>query len=201
MTIIDMLKTILLGMAIAAPVGPISLLCIRTTLGSGFRAGFSAGLGSALADGLACLAALAGVEIISNSPIFSGPILTWCAAAYLIYLGVKMIWRAGKAQTEQDGAEKSPGKSFVSTFIFTIVNPLTLLSFAALFCSKGNANTSLHTLVVTAACIFLGSAIWWLILAAFLSLARRSLSNKSMKAINFGSAFCILAFGLKLIFV
>jgi threonine/homoserine/homoserine lactone efflux protein len=201
MTILDMLKTIFIGMAIAAPVGPISLLCIRTTLGSGFRAGFSAGLGSALADGIACLCALSCLEIISSSPIFSGPLLNYCAAAYLIYLGVKMIWHAAKASGNEKEASQGAGKSFVQTFLFTICNPLTLLSFAALFCSSQSADRSMHALLATAACISLGSAIWWLILAAFLSIARAGLGNAALKKINIGSALCILVFGFKLIFV
>jgi len=201
MTIIDIIKTILLGMAIAAPVGPISLVCIRTTLGSGFASGLSAGLGSALADGLVCLAALTSIKIISASPLFSGPILNYIAAAYLIYMGSRMIWRGRKCQLMEKEANSSAKRSFVSTFVITVVNPLTLLSFAALFCGSQNTDNSIYSVLTTATCIFLGSSIWWLILAGFLSLARRSLGNTAMKAINFGSAFCILAFGLKLIFV
>jgi threonine/homoserine/homoserine lactone efflux protein len=200
MTIIDMLKTILVGMALAAPIGPISLLCIRTTIGSGFRAGFSAGLGAALADGIVCLAALFGIGIISSSPLFSGPLLSWVAAAYLVYLGGSMIFHSGKNAPAAGTADQGPAQSFVSTFVFTAINPITLLSFAALFCNRNSSENSLHTLLLTAACIALGSAIWWLILAAFMSVARSNLGKKALKAIDLGSAFCILACGIKLIF-
>lgn len=201
MTILEMFSTIFIGMAIAAPVGPISLLCINTTLGSGFKSGFSAGLGAAVADGLVCLAALSGIELITSCALFKGPILSYFAAAFLVYVGCKLLLHSGEGPPREVNGNSNAIKSFFSTLMVTIINPLTLLSFVALFCRNTNPHTSIHTIASTASCIFLGSALWWLILASFLSFARRALGPRTMKTINMGSGLCILACGVKLLFV
>ncbi len=199
MTFLDVFKAIFLGFAVAAPVGPISMLCIRTTLSSGFSAGFSAGLGAALADGLVSLAALGGLAAVLSSSVISVSLLSYCAAAFLFYLGVKMLLKSNETLFATSQVKQNAHMSFISTFALTVINPLTLMSFAALFCTVNSSQRSFLELFGTAACIALGSALWWLCLAVFLSVARRSIGPRSMKSINIGSALCILGCGVKLL--
>jgi len=199
MTLFDITRLVLTGMAISAPVGPISLLCMRTTLRSGLIAGLCAGLGAATADGTICCAALNGLGHILTASKFSITAVNFFAAAFLFYIALDILFTAHREHHETANPQESAGKTFLSTFLFTALNPITLITFAALFCGNTALKSAVEASIATSFCIFIGSCCWWLILSIFLTVARGHLDSRVTKLINVTSALFILAFSFKLI--
>src|SRR3990172_8990998 len=130
------LKGLLLGFSIAAPVGPIGVLCIRRTLAEGRTAGFASGLGAATADALYGSIAGFGLTIVSSFLIDQSHWLQLAGGIFLLYLGIKTFLAKSKETIETGSPlEKSRGiiGNYASTFLLTLTNPLTILSFIAIF--------------------------------------------------------------------
>lgn len=188
---------LIIGFSIAAPVGPIGVLCIRRTLTQGRWSGLVSGLGAATADALyGCLAAF-GITFISNLLVQQQLWLRLFGGLFLCFLGVRTIT---SKPSEKDCPNKSKGlvRDFGSTFLLTLTNPLTILSFAGIFAGLGLANASgdyayAAFLVLS---VFGGSALWWLILSSSVSLANRKVTSGSLRWINIVSGIVILGFGV-----
>src|SRR3989304_1757190 len=126
------LRSFIIGISIAAPVGPIGVLCIRRTLSHGKLAGFLSGLGAASADMLYGAIAAFGLTVIINLLVENAFWLQIIGGGFLLYLGIKTFLEKPAehaAQAKQDGYFSM----FLSTFFLTITNPITILSFAAIF--------------------------------------------------------------------
>lgn len=192
-----LLSGVIIGFSIAAPVGPIGVLCIRRTLAEGRLHGLVSGLGAATADGVyGCFAAF-GLAFISELLVQQQLWLRVVGGAFLCFLGVRTILAK---PAEKATGEKKLGLAgaYGSTFLLTITNPVTIISFAAVFASLGVGNTigdygSAALLVLS---VFIGSAMWWLILSGSMSLLRKKVTPKAMVWINRVSGSIILGFGL-----
>jgi threonine/homoserine/homoserine lactone efflux protein len=141
MDIIFLLKGLLIGFSIAAPVGPIGVLCIRRTLTEGRLTGLLSGLGAATAD--ACYGCIAGfgLTVISSLLIRQQFWLSLIGGLFLCYLGGK-TFLAKPAETTSEPASTSFVGAYASTLFLTLTNPATILSFVAIFAGLGLANTS-----------------------------------------------------------
>ncbi|HWJ77850.1 MAG TPA: LysE family translocator [Niallia sp.] len=191
-------KGLIIGFSIAAPVGPIGILCIRRTLEYGRFVGFVSGLGAATADALYGLMAGLGLTIISNFLLGQQWYLQIIGSIFLCYLGVK-IFISTPSQDSAKAKGNKPFKAYISTFLLTITNPVTILSFIAIFSGLGmnsNDTTSFGFLLVLG--VFLGSALWWLLLSSIAGIiANKMKSNSfSMKLINRFSGVVLLLFGI-----
>ena len=191
------LKGLIIGFSIAAPVGPIKVLCIRRTLAQGRLSGFVSGLGAATADAIyGCIAGL-GLTFISSLLIHQQLGLRLIGGAFLCYLGIKTFT---SLSTEQ--AAKVTGSSllsaYVSTFFLTLTNPLTMLSFAAVFAGLGVANTSANYLlaIILVLGVFIGSALWWLLLCGCIGLVLTRVTAKRLQWVNRISGIIITMFGV-----
>jgi threonine/homoserine/homoserine lactone efflux protein len=197
------LRSILIGISIAAPVGPIGILCIRRTLAEGRIAGFISGLGAATADAFYGAIAAFGLTFISLFLLQHTFWLRLGGGIFLLFLGVR-IFLAIPASSAVN--ETSPGKKtgllnyYASTFLLTITNPLTILSFAAIFAGIGGLNSKMSNDYIGAAImvmgIFLGSCSWWFILSGLTGYFRRKIDSTTMIWINRASGAIIIAFGL-----
>lgn len=168
------LQAALIGLSIAAPVGPIGLLCIQRTLSQGARIGFASGLGAALAD--ACYGALGawGMGGLNQALLDVRLPLAWAGCLFLAWLAWQS-WRAAG-----------------SVFLLTLSNPLTILSFLAIFASLNQASTLAGGAAVLVLGVFCGSAAWWLGLALLLVATRRQLSARWQQRIRQGSGALLL---------
>ncbi len=191
------LKGLIIGFSIAAPVGPIGVLCIRRTLAQGHTSGLISGLGAATADAIyGCIAAL-GLTFISSLLISQQIWLRLIGGAFLCYLGIKTF----VIQPTQKAA-KTKGNSLViayaSTFSLTLTNPMTMLSFAAIFAGLGVASTPGNYVLamVLVLGVFIGSALWWLLLCAGISLFQTKLTPRRLQWVNRISGVMITMFGL-----
>jgi len=186
-----------IGFAIAAPVGPIGVLCIRRTLAEGRAAGLVSGLGAATADAIyGCIAGF-GLTFISSFLVSQQVWLRTAGGLFLCYLGLKTLLAK---PAEQAAAVKGQGLigAYVSTLFLTLTNPMTILSFAAIFAGLGLANTSASYLSAGSLVlgVFIGSAVLWLILSGGVSLFRDKFNLHGLQWVNRISGAIILAFGL-----
>jgi threonine/homoserine/homoserine lactone efflux protein len=185
-----------LGLAVAAPVGPMSLLCIRRTLAGGFAAGLLSGLGVATADALYGAVAAFGLAALTGLLVGQQAALRLAGAVVLVYLGVDTL-RARPAPAPAVGGTRLAGL-YVSTLALTLTNPTTILSFAALFASlgPGGDDRDASTAPAMVLGVFLGSALWWLILTGGIALARRRLTTRLLRSINTLAGLALLVLGL-----
>jgi threonine/homoserine/homoserine lactone efflux protein len=189
-----LLKSLVLGLSIAAPVGPIGILCIRRSLLEGRIAGLICGLGAATADAVYGALGAFALNGISTWLVRGRLWMTLAGSAFLLYLGVR-IFSSGPPETTATSAGSAPG-AYVSTFLLTLANPLTILSFAAAFAGMGAGAVGYGGVVTMLAGVFVGSAAWWLILTSVAGAARGRLSPPWFVAINRVSGSVLVGFGI-----
>ncbi|MDQ3926348.1 MAG: LysE family translocator [Actinomycetota bacterium] len=193
-----LIRGLLIGFSIAAPIGPIGVLCIKRTLAEGRASGFSCGLGAASADAVYGGLAAFGLISISSFLVHYQPWLRLVGGVFLLYLGSKtFLQRPTERETKKDGSSSVLAGVYATTFFLTMTNPLTILSFAAIFAGMGVAETSAGyaaaTLVVG---VFSGSGLWWLFLSGGVSLFRSKLRTGMLRWVNRASGTIILGFGV-----
>ena len=177
-----LLQSALIGLSIAAPVGPIGLLCIQRTLDHGPRVGLATGLGAAVADALYGAIGAFGVTAVITLLTGAHTGLAVGGAIFLLWLAWK-AWQGG--ETSQAASVKGGVKggvrgwqAFGGTFLLTLSNPATILSFIAVFSSlaAGMATASPAWMI---AGVFIGSAAWWLLLVGLVGRLRERLQAKT----------------------
>jgi threonine/homoserine/homoserine lactone efflux protein len=190
------LKGIAIGFAIAAPVGPIGVLCIRRSLAEGQQMGFATGLGAATADAAYGCVAGFGLTVVSSFLVGQRWWLGLLGGLFLCYLGIRtLLTRPAEKAAEVGGGGLL--SAFFSTCLLTLTNPMTILSFVAVFAGFG-LGTSPNYLSACAlvAGVFVGSALWWLLLSSGVALLRSRVNSNWMRAVNRLSGVIILTFGL-----
>ncbi|RPJ25803.1 MAG: LysE family translocator [Chloroflexi bacterium] len=190
-------RGLVIGFSIAAPVGPVGVLCIRRTLADGRSSGLVSGLGAATADAIYGSVAGFGLTFISGILIDQQTWLRLFGGLFLCYLGIKTLF-SKPAEQEAKVARAGLFGSYVSTFLLTVTNPLTILSFAAIFAGLGLANTSGNYIsaMILVLGVFLGSALWWLLLVGGVSLFREKFNTQGLLWVNRISGVVITAFGI-----
>jgi threonine/homoserine/homoserine lactone efflux protein len=196
MDIIFLIRGLSVGFSIAAPVGPIGVLCIRRTLAEGRVSGIVSGLGAASADAIyGCIAGF-GLAWISNLLIGQQVWLRLIGGVFLGTLGLKIFW--AEPAKEGASARKSLRGAYGSTFFLTLANPMTILSFAAIFAGLGLAGSggNYASAGVMVLGVFLGSTLWWLILSGGVGAFRGKVSPRGLRWVNRISGVIILWLGL-----
>ena len=190
-------RGLVIGFAIAAPVGPIGVLCIRRTLAEGRATGLVSGLGAATADAVyGCIAAF-GLTFISGILIGQQGLVRLVGGIFLCYLGLRTLVTA-PAEKPSSAEGRGLAGAYASTFFLTLTNPTTILSFAAIFAGLGigSATGDYVSATLSVLGVFLGSALWWLILSGGVSVFRTKLKPRALGWVNNVSGIIILAFGV-----
>lgn len=192
-----LVRGLLIGFSIAAVVGPIGLLCIQRTLQHGFLPGLLTGLGAATADATYGSVAASGLTVVSRFLVGQQLWIRLVGGLFLVYLGVRVILTRPAAQAASAKGHHLPG-IYLSTLLLTLTNPLTILSFAAVFAGLGlggmSRSNSMAALVVIG--VFCGSGCWWLLLSGGVSLLRERLTPGWLIWINRGAGVAIVIFGV-----
>ncbi len=191
------LKGLVIGFSIAAPVGPIGVLCIRRTLADGRLTGLVSGLGAASADALYGCVAGFGLTFISSALIGQQVWLRLVGGAFLCYLGIKTLL-ARPAEGDSPAGGTGLAGAYASTLFLTLTNPMTILSFAAVFAGLGlvGAGGGYGSAAALVLGVFSGSAIWWLLLSSGVGLFRRKFDARALRWVNRISGAVIAGFGL-----
>jgi threonine/homoserine/homoserine lactone efflux protein len=172
--LVFLLKGAVIGFAIAAPVGPIGVLCIRRTFAEGRAVGLATGLGAATADAAYGAVAAFGLTAIADWLLGFQTELRLCGGLFLCALGMKTIL-ARPASLAGRLAGSGLAQAYATTVMLTLTNPATILSFLAVFAGAGLGQQVHGAAAATAMVlgVFAGSAAWWLLLSGFVARWRR----------------------------
>ncbi len=195
MNIAFFVRGLVIGFSIAATVGPMSTLCIQRTIHKGFLAGLISGLGIASADGCYGSIAAFGITVVTTLLIRLQLWIHVIGGLFLIYLGIRTLLTP-PAERAARAKATNLSSMYLSTFLLTLTNPLTIISFAAIFAGIGIGINSTSASVLVVAGVFLGSTLWWIILTSSLSILRIKLAPMWLHWINRVSGIIILLFGI-----
>lgn len=192
------LKSLFIGFVIAAPVGPIGILCARRTLLHGRRAGFFSGMGAATADAIYGFIAAFGLTFVSGFLVEYQSWLRLIGGTLLVHMGVKAFRALPVKKCELPRSARHYAGMYSSTFFLTLTNPMTIFSFAAVFAGFGLAGIKGSALSsgILVLGVFLGSALWWLFLVALFSLYGRRFHSHELVWVNRIAGSIITASGV-----
>lgn len=190
-------RGLLIGLSIAATVGPMSVLCMQRTVYRGQWYGLVSGLGIATADAVYGSIAAFGVTLVANFLVGQQLWIRLLGGGFLVYLGIKTLLTRPAAQAATASANGFVG-AYVSTLLLTLTNPLTILSFAAIFAGigVGAASKSYLSATIVVLGVFSGSTLWWIILTGSISLLRSKFTARWLLWINRVSGGIIALFGV-----
>lgn len=197
---IFLIKSFLIGFAIAAPVGPIGILCIRKTMEMGFIGAIAVGLGASLADSIYALIAITSLTIISNFLMEKEILIKLIGGTFLLYLAYKELQPNIKSARMIVNNNERFIKLASQTFLLTITNPVTIIAFIAIFAGLGDNNITFMETIWMVIGVFLGSMTWWVILGKITVKAHGYMSKDWIEHIRYFSVFVLGGFGIWSIF-
>ena len=184
------------GLAAAAPVGPMALLCMRRTLAQGWRPGLATGLGIAGGDAIYACVAVAGLAGLSHFMLSHERPLHLGAGLFLLYLGLRTAFGRPRSGAQASAAVRA-GRAFGSALLLTLTNPPTIVMFAAIFASLappgGFAGPGA---AATVGGVFAGSLLWWCGVVACVSMLRRAIGQRARRWIDRIAGAALAAAGL-----
>ncbi len=190
------LKGLIIGFAMAVPIGPIGIMCIRKTLAEGHARGLVIGLGAATADSLLASIAAFGLTFISDAIASQHFWLRLIGGGLLLFLGIRTFRAKHKAPIiPQDN--KGVLRSYVTAFLLALTNPVTIFAFVAVFAAFGLG----HRLILLSACILVvgvlaGSCLWFLTLSFVATLFRKKLDSGGLRWVNKIAGILIILSGV-----
>jgi len=196
MNVLELLiKGILAGIAISAPVGPVNVLCMSRTLTKGRMAGLISGLGAATADSV--YGAIAGFSISFVIQILLRDEFWIRLCGGFLLIGIGMLYYFKKPNSIKEQKSNSAHSEFISAFLLNLTNPTVVLSFLAILAALGlgQHRPPLLTLMVVGG-IFTGSMLWWIVLTATTNHFRDRFDDKAMLWMNRIAGLAIGAFGV-----
>lgn len=196
-TVALLARTFVIGIAVAAPVGAMGVLCIQRVLGGGFRAGLATGLGIATADALYASLAAFGVAAVTGALVTWQPPLRIAGGLVLVWLGYQAIVSppihdAARAHAEGAGF----GGLYASAVGLTLTNPMTVMAFAAVFASAGLSTTTPGAAAIATIGVLAGSLTWWVALSTGVAAVRHAFSDRAIRVVNRCSGAVVAAFGV-----
>lgn len=196
---------LLIGIVVAAPVGPVNLICINRTFKQGPWQGFAVGVAAAIGDGVFALLAAAGYTEIADQIAIQRDMLRLIGG--FITIGFAwFVWRSAPHLEDRGGPSNGWLRQSFATFTMTITNPATLAAFLAIFAGYSFNDVSLRdathitNLTILVSSVFLGSLTWWLGLCHGAARLRDRISDNTLIAINHATAILLLLFACAAIF-
>lgn len=189
-------SSLLIGLSIAAPVGPIGMLTIQRSLDHGTRAGLATGMGAAAADAIYGAIGAFGVSWLIQALVAVRLPLTLFGAGFLLWMAWKLVRApAVERTTTSTTAARNHWQYFATTFVLTLSNPATILSFVAIFGAMAgrSAVTAPGTMVLG---MLIGSGLWWLFLSTVVGQLRDRFDVRWQRRIGLGSAAVLVIFAL-----
>ena len=193
---------ITIWLMLAAPVWPISMLCINRSIIKWFKSWFITWLWAATADCLywsfAVLWLSALVSLFFKAQFFIQSV--W--VAYLVFIGIKTFFKKPHLFKKEDNSSRTLLKEYVSTFLLTMSNPMTILTFIAIFASLGinYAENSISSQLIVIFWVFVGSAVWWLFLSFIMSRVHSKVNKKAYIIINKASGLAIICLAIYVLY-
>ncbi len=207
-----LLKGLIVGFCLAAPVGPIAVLCVQRTIAKRLASGLMSGLGAAVADGFYGAVAAFGATMISEFLISERTWMQRVGGVILIFMGLRLFLAkpAGEEREDEvrfgergalDTNRKVNGRGltgdFLSTFLLTLTNPMTFVAFAAVFTTMGIGAVRGRPILTAELVggVLLGSMLWWAILCGGAHALRRHFDYRKLTTINRGTGIFVIGVG------
>lgn len=191
------LKCMGIGLTIAAPIGPMGLLCMRSTLTRGVGRGLAIGGGIATGDAIYATVAASGLAGVSEFALTNEKPLHLAAGLFLVYLGLKSFRAEACAVEREIAIGRGWAKDFATSLLLTLTNPPTIVMFAAVFAALAPSAEFLPVdALATVAGVFAGSLLWWCILVGALGSFRRALGGTARAWIDRLSGFVLAGLGV-----
>jgi len=191
----------LIGFSIAAPIGPIGILCIQRTLKDNVWFGMLVGLGASIANILYGSIAGFGLTALSDYLVSHHKMIQIIGGIFLCYLGIHIIFNKYFRQKIPQ-VKKLPKtnviKTVLSSCVLTMASPMTIILFLGVFAGIGIGTThpdNIHACILLLG-LFLGSMLWWIILSGLTAYFKKKLNSKILLAVNYLSAVIILTIGI-----
>jgi threonine/homoserine/homoserine lactone efflux protein len=196
-----LINGLLFGLVLAAPVGPVGVLCVQRTLSEGRLHGLLSGLGAAFGDAIYGAIAAFGISAIQLWIADHQAGLRTAGGIALLLLAAKTLFLRSRREAQKKVGTvhtESLLQDFISTFLLAITNPITMLTFAGLFVTLGvtDAGDSVDNAALLVAGVFVGSALWWFALAFTANLARPYLDGGYQTWVSRVSAAILTGFGV-----
>jgi L-lysine exporter family protein LysE/ArgO len=189
---------IFLGLSLAAPIGPVNAAQLDRGIRSGFWHAWVFGLGAVAADAVYMMVVYLGVVRFLDTP-FMQTFLWFFGCFVLTYTGIETLWKAGQIHTSGKRGDESHFKSFLSGFLMSISNPLTILFWLGIYGSvlaKTASSYGTSQLILYSAAIFIGILLWDITMAGVASSFRRMLTTRLLTVISFISGLSLIGFGV-----
>ena len=190
------LRGFVLGFTIAAAVGPISLLVIRRTVAQGWAYGFVSGLGVATADATYGAIAAFGLSAITDVLVNARLVLGLAGGIFLLW----MAWQTIRSTPSEAAAVTAPRRGYAGAYLsilgLTLANPMTILSFGALFAGLGVTSGATGDAALVVLGVLLGSTTWWVVLTTVIGTLRTRVTPAWIHRINLASGLIIGAFAV-----
>jgi len=196
------IQGIIIGLTLAVPVGPISLLCIQRSIADGRLHGIVSGIGVASSDSFYAAVSFLGLTIISGLIMTQQYLFRFTAGIVLIFVGIRIFLSVPAAASPQTGHETYL-KDYLSMVAIAIANPLTLLFFMVIVPGFGviiHGNSLLSAMEFVAG-VFFGSVVWWILLCGSVGTMRTRISEQNLRSINRISGILISFFGAGMLFL
>lgn len=189
---------VFLGLSLAAPIGPVNAAQLDKGIKSGFFHAWLVGLGAVIADGFYMAAVFLGLVHVLDIPFVKT--FLWSFGFFvLVYTGIESIWNAGKVSLNSRSSDESILKSFLSGFLMSITNPLTIMFWLGIYGSvlaKTVAENEFSTVLLSTFAIFAGLLLWDVTMAGVASSFRKLLSDRILVFISVLSGLSLIGFGL-----
>lgn len=191
------LKGVIIGFSLAAPIGPVGMMCIRRTLAHGHLRGFVSGLGAAAADSVYAIVAAFGITLISNFIIQHEYWIRLVGGILLVALGIRTLLVHPIEKAPRNGVN-GHASAFVTMFLLTFTNPMTLFAFAVVFAGigAGSAVASTLTASILVAGVFSGSGLWFLLITSAVHFYKDKFKLWGLKVINIIAGSFIILCGI-----
>ncbi len=190
-----LLSGVMIGLLMGAPLGPAGVVCIRRSLADGRLKGLFSGLGIATADAFYGFIAAFGVTFVSSFLIDQEMWFRLIGGIFLLFLGVRTCISEPQAESSEP-KENDYLHAYISMFLLTLTNPMTLISFVALFAAFGVASSNHLSAMEVVFGVFMGSAFWWLVLMVGISIFKIQFNPNTQKWLNRIAGVIIVTFGI-----
>lgn len=192
-----LLQAFAVGLVLAVPVGPMALLCIQRSLHFGFISGLVTSMGIALADAIYGLVGILGLSVVSDFLQQYETFFKLAGGSFLAFLGARILFHSRQIKKTGELAEdKSYWAEFVSAFVLTLSNPMTVLAYVAVMAGIQIRAADFRHVWIFAIPVFLGSFAWWIFLTSMSILLKSRLQDKHIHWIGVGSGILLLIFSM-----
>ncbi|MBH1989000.1 MAG: LysE family translocator [Myxococcaceae bacterium] len=195
-----LIQAFLIGLVLAVPVGPMALLCIQRTLRFGFSVGLATSIGISLADALYGLVGILGLSAVSQFLFQYQMLLKISGGIFLAILGTRIL-RESRDLKKSGIVPENKGlwAAFISAFILTLSNPMTVLAYVAVMAGVQMDSHGVDQALILAGSVFWGSLLWWVFLSGLAACLKSKLEDRHMHAVGMVSGILLIVFAVLIV--